>query len=138
LTIDKGSRSGLRDGLPVVAARGVVGRIIKTAPNSSRVLLVTDASSNIAALVQRNRSRGVLQGSGAKLILKYTLREADIATGDLLVTSGMGGVFPKGLSLGTVEIVERDELSLFQRIQVVPVVDFSHLEEVMVLMGEDR
>ncbi len=138
LTINKGSRSGLRDGLPVVAAGGVVGRIIKTAPGSSRVLLVTDASSNVAALVQRTRSRGVLQGRGAKLTLKYALRDADIAVGDLLVTSGMGGVFPKGLSLGKVEIVERDELDLFQRIQVASAVDFSHLEEVMVLVDLDR
>jgi len=80
----------------------------------------------------------VLQGSGAKLTLKYAVRDADIAAGDLLVTSGMGGVFPKGLSLGKIEIVERDELALFQGVQVVPEVDFSHLEEVMVLMGEER
>jgi rod shape-determining protein MreC len=138
VTLDKGSRSGLRDGLPVVAAGGVVGRIIKTASDSSRVLLVTDASSNVAALVQRTRSRGILQGSGAQLTLKFVLRNADVAVGDLLVTSGMGGVFPKGLSLGKVAVAERDDLALFQKIQVAPVVDFSHLEEVMVLMGEDR
>ena len=138
VTIDKGSRAGLRDGLPVVAAGGVVGRIIKTAPGSSRVLLVTDASSNVAALVQRTRTRGVVQGHGAKLALKYALRDADVAAGDLLVTSGMGGVFPKGLSLGKVEIAVRDEMDLFQQIVVAPVVDFSHLEEVMVLLGEDR
>ena len=138
VTIDKGSRAGLRDGLPVVAAEGVVGRIIKTSPSSSRVLLVTDASSNVAALVQRTRTRGIVHGLGTKLALKYALRDAEVAAGDLLVTSGMGGVFPKGLSLGKVQIVERDELALFQKIVVTPVVDFSHLEEVMVLLGEDR
>ena len=138
VTINKGSRAGLRDGLPVVAAEGVVGRIIKTSPNSSRVLLVTDASSNVAALVQRTRMRGVVHGQGATLALKYALRDAEVSVGDLLVTSGMGGVFPRGLSLGKVQIAERDELALFQKIVVVPVVDFSHLEEVMVLLGEDR
>lgn len=137
VTINKGSRAGLRDGLAVVAAEGVVGRIIKTSPNSARVLLVTDASSNVAALVQRTRTRGVVQGRGAKLTLKYALRDADIVTDDLLVTSGMGGVFPKGLILGRVEIAQRDELDLFQQVEVAPVVDFSHLEEVMVLVGED-
>ena len=138
VTIDKGSRAGLRDGLAVVAAEGVVGRIIKTSPNSSRVLLVTDASSNVAALVQRTRTRGVVQGRGAKLALKYALHDADVDSGDLLVTSGMGGVFPKGLSLGLVEVVLRDERDLFQQVLVTPVVDFSHLEEVMVLLGDDR
>ncbi|SHI54729.1 rod shape-determining protein MreC [Malonomonas rubra DSM 5091] len=138
ITIDKGTRAGLRAGFPVVAAEGVVGRVIKVAPNSSRVLLVTDASSAIAALVQRTRTRGVARGQGAKLTLDYALREADIQIDDLLVTSGMGGVFPKGLPLARVVSAEKDEFGLFQRVELVPTVDFSHLEEVMVVLGEDR
>ena len=138
VTIDKGLRAGLRVGLPVVAAEGVVGRIIKAAPNSSRVLLVTDASSAIAALVQRTRTRGVVRGRGAELTLDYALRDADIEQNDLLVTSGMGGVFPKGPTLGRVAQVERDQYGLFQRVEVAPAVDFSHLEEVLVIVGEDR
>lgn len=138
VTIDKGLRAGLRVGLPVVAAEGVVGRIIKAAPNSSRVLLVTDASSAIAALVQRTRTRGVARGRGAEMSLDYALRDADIERDDLLVTSGMGGVFPKGLPLGRISLVERDQYGLFQRVEVAPAVDFSHLEEVLVVVGEDR
>lgn len=138
VTIDKGVRAGVRVGLPVVAAEGVVGRIIKVAPNSSRVLLVTDASSAIAALVQRTRTRGVARGRGAEMSLDYALRDADVQQHDLLVSSGMGGVFPKGLPLGRVSLVERDEYGLFQRVEVVPAVDFSHLEEVLVIVGEDR
>lgn len=138
IVIDKGSRAGLSDGLPVVAAEGVVGRIIKTAPNSSRVLLITDASSAVAALVQRTRARGVARGLGVKLSLDYSLRNADIQVEDLLITSGMGGVFPKGLTLGRIAGVERDEFGLFQRVEVTPAADFSRLEEVMVLLGEDR
>ncbi len=138
VTIDKGTRAGLRVGLPVVAAEGVVGRIIKSAPNSSRVLLVTDASSAIAALVQRTRTRGVARGRGVEMSLDYALRAADISQGDLLVTSGMGGIFPKGLPLGYVASVEQDEFGLFQRVDIVPAVDFSHLEEVLVVIGEDR
>lgn len=138
VTIDKGIRSGVRVGLPVVAAAGVVGRIIKSAPNSSRVLLVTDASSAIAALVQRTRTRGVARGRGVEMSLDYALRAADIEQGDLLVTSGMGGVFPKGLPLGQVAKVERDKFGLFQRVDIAPAVDFSHLEEVLVVVGEDR
>lgn len=138
VTIDKGTRAGLRNGLPVVAAEGVVGRIIKVAPNSSRVLLITDASSAIAALIQRTRTRGVARGRGVKLSLDYALRDADIEVGDLLVTSGMGGVFPKGLTLGSVETVEREEFGLFQRVEIIPAANFSYLEEVLVVIGEDR
>lgn len=136
--IDKGTRAGLRNGLPVVAAEGVVGRIIKTAPNSSRVLLVTDASSAIAALIQRTRTRGVVRGRGDDLSVEYALRNADVQVGDLLVTSGMGGVFPKGLLLGRVEAVEKDQFGLFQQVRASTAADFSHLEEVLVIVGEDQ
>lgn len=138
ILIDKGTRAGLRTGLPVVAAQGVVGRIIKIAPSSSRVLLITDASSAVAALIQRTRTRGIIRGRGENLSIEYALRDADIQTGDLLVTSGMGGVFPKGLPLGLVESVEKDHFGLFQQVKAVPTIDFSHLEEVMVIVGEDR
>lgn len=137
IIIDKGIAAGLRNGLPVVAAQGVVGRIIKIAPNSARVLLITDASSAIATLVQRTRTRGITRGRGGNLSVDYALRDADIQKGDLLVTSGMGGVFPKGLPLALVESVEKDQFSLFQRVEAKPTVDFSYLEEVMVIVGED-
>ncbi len=138
IIIDKGTQAGLRNGLPVVAAQGVVGRIIKTAPASSRVLLVTDASSAVAALIQRTRTRGVARGRGDNLSVEYALRNADIQIGDLLVTSGMGGVFPKGLPLGLVESVEKDQFGLFQQVKAAPTIDFSLLEEVMVIVGEDQ
>ncbi|MCW8891812.1 MAG: rod shape-determining protein MreC [Deltaproteobacteria bacterium] len=138
IVIDKGSRAGLLTGFPVVAADGVVGRIIKTAPNSSRVLLITDASSAVAALIQRTRTRGVARGRGNDLSLEYALRDGDIQTGDLLVTSGMGGVFPKGLALGVITVVEKDPFNLFQQVQAETAADFSHLEEVLVIVGEDK
>ncbi len=138
IIIDKGIHAGLRNGLPVVAAQGVVGQIIKIAPNSARILLITDASSAIATLVQRTRTRGITRGRGGDLSIDYALRDADIQEGDLLVTSGMGGIFPKGLPLGMVESVEKDQFSLFQRVKAKPTVDFAHLEEVMVLVGEGQ
>ncbi len=138
IIINKGTRAGLQNGFPVVAADGVVGRVIKTAANSSRVLLITDASSAVAALVQRTRTRGVARGRGRDLSLEYALRDGDIRTGDLLVTSGMGGVFPKGLPLGLVTEVKKDPFSLFQQIRAETAADFSHLEEVLVIVGEDH
>ncbi len=138
VVLDKGARAGLRNGLPVVAAEGVVGRIIKVSATSSRVLLVTDASSAVAALVQRTRTRGVARGMGGDMSLDYALRAADIEDGDLLVTSGMGGVFPKGLTLGKVKEVVHSEFGLFQQVTIDPATDFSHLEEVLVLLeGEE-
>jgi len=138
IVIDKGTLAGLSNGLPVVAAQGVVGRIIKVAPNSSRVLLITDASSAVATLIQRTRTRGVARGRGENLSIEYALRDADIQAGDLLVTSGMGGVFPKGLTVGLVDSVEKNQYGLFQQVRATTTIDFSHLEEVMVIVGEDR
>jgi len=134
IVIDKGQFQGIQEGAPVVVAEGVVGRIIKVAPNSSRVLLVTDAASSISGLVQRTRTRGVVRGNGRQLNLEFALRNDLVEEEDLIITSGMGGVFPKGLIVGRVTEVQRNEFGLFQQITLAPVVDFSRLEEVLVLM----
>lgn len=134
--IDKGRQHGLREGLPVVVAEGVVGRVIKCTPRQSRVLLVTDASSTAAALVQRSRTRAICRGQGDYLTLEFALRRDDIAIGDLIITSGTGGIFPKGLVLGRTSDIEREAYGLFQTVTVIPEVDFTRLEEVLVLLGE--
>jgi len=136
VVIDKGTRDGVREGLPVVVAEGVVGRTIQVAPYQSRVLLVTDASSAVAVLIQPTRSRAVCRGRGDRLMLDYALRSEKVAAGDQVVTSGMGGVFPKGLRVGRVIEAERGNYGLFQMVQVEPSVDFSRLEEVLVLLRE--
>jgi rod shape-determining protein MreC len=137
VVIDKGSEDGIREGLPVVVPEGAVGRVIKCAPRQARVLLVTDASSSVATLVQRNRTRGVCRGQGDVLALEFALRQEDIAVGDQVITSGTGGVFPKGLTVGQVTEVERGGYGLFKTVTVVPAVDFSRLEEVLVLLKEE-
>lgn len=134
--IDKGSADGVSEGLPVVVAEGVVGRIIRCAPRQSRVLLITDASSALAVLVQRNRTRGVCRGRGDALTFDFALRQEDIVVGDQIVTSGTGGVFPKGLAVGVVSQLAQVDFGLFQSIVVTPTVDFSRLEEVLVLLPE--
>jgi len=134
VVIDKGSDDGIMEKMPVVVAEGVVGRIIRVAPHQSRVLLITDASSAIASLVQKNRTRGICRGEGAKLTLDFVLRLKDVEVGDLIVSSGTGGVFPKGLAIGRVEAVTRGDFGLFQSVTVTPSVDFSRLEEVLVLL----
>lgn len=132
--IDKGREDGVVEGLPVVVAEGVVGRVIRSSPRFSRVLLVTDASSAVASLLQDNRARGVCRGQGEVLVFDFVLRQEEVSVGDRVVTSGMGGVFPKGLIVGQVKNVNRQEFGLFQAIEVTPAVDFSHLEEVLVLL----
>jgi rod shape-determining protein MreC len=98
------------------------------------VLLILDANSAVDAFIQRSRARGVLVGLGReRCLLKYVQRNEDVQVGDQVISSGMGGVFPKGLLLGMVEEVIRGSSGLFQRVEVEPAVDFSRLEEVMVV-----
>lgn len=138
VVIDKGSEDGLREGLPVVVAAGVVGRTLEVSSYQSRVLLITDASSAVAVLVQSTRSRGVCRGEGDILSLDYLLRREDIREGDQVITSGTGGIYPKGLPVGRVVEVRRGDFGLFQAVRVEPAVDFSRLEEVLVLLREER
>ena len=138
VVIDKGSEDGLREGLPVVVAEGVVGRTLQVASYQSRVLLLTDASSAVAVLVQSTRTRGICRGEGDQLTLDYALRREEIRAGDRVVTSGTGGIFPKGLPVGKVSSSYQAPYGLFQTVKVDPAVDFARLEEVLVLLREER
>jgi len=134
--IDRGSEDGIVDGLPVVDAAGLVGRVVRSGPHSSRVLLITDASSAVAVLVQDERIRGVCRGQGGGVALDFALVADDIKVGDGIITSGLGGVFPKGLVVGYVRSVQRERSGLFQTVEVEPAVDFAHLEEVLVVLKD--
>jgi rod shape-determining protein MreC len=135
LLINKGTAEGLRVGLPVLADQGVVGRIIETSWHASRVLLMIDENSNIDSLIQRSRAQGILQGAGSSgCNLKYISRVEEVQTGDVVLSSGLAGVFPKGLLLGVVTGASRKEGGLFQKIDVAPAVDFGKLEEVVALI----
>lgn len=135
LVINRGSVDGLQEGMPVVAANGVVGQVVKVAAGSSRVLLLTDHASGIASVVQRSRARGVVKGKGGGLCsLEFSLRDEDVKVGDVVVTSGIGGIFPKGLVIGEVTMVRKGEYGIFQTISVRPAVNMAKLEEVLVLL----
>jgi rod shape-determining protein MreC len=134
LVVDRGSSDGLLEGMPVLAAGGIVGRLVKVAPNSSRVLLLTDHASAIAALVQRSRARGVVRGAGSgRCSMEFTVRDEDVKVGDTVISSGIGGVFPKGLPIGEVTMVKKGEYGVFQTIEVRPAVNIGKLEEMLVL-----
>lgn len=137
IMINKGSRDGVKEGFPVIAKEGVVGKIIESSWNYSRVLLVTDYNSNIDALIQGSRAQGILQGAGQGMArLKYVQRTDEVKEGDSIITSGMGGIFPKGLLLGTVFKVNKKDPGLFQKIEVSAVVDVSRIEEVLVILTD--
>jgi rod shape-determining protein MreC len=137
LLINKGTADGLRVGLAVLSDQGAVGRIIETSWHASRVLLMIDENSNIDALIQRSRAQGILQGAGAAGgNLKYISRTEEVLPGDVVISSGLAGVFPKGMLLGVVTGVSRKEGGLFQKIDVAPAVDFGKLDEVMAVITE--
>ncbi|MDI6776145.1 MAG: rod shape-determining protein MreC [Syntrophales bacterium] len=136
--INEGSVHNLRVGLPVVSDQGVVGRIIEASWHVSKILLLTDESSKIDALVQRTRAPGILQGSGFISHLKYVLKTDDVRVGDAVISSGVGGVFPKGLLLGFVTRVDKKDVALFQKIEVTPSVDVARTEEVLVILLDNK
>jgi rod shape-determining protein MreC len=133
--IDKGSADGLQRGLPAVTAQGVAGQLVEVAVRQSKLMLVVDRNSGADALVQRTRARGVVKGtSGDDCYLDYVLHEDDVRVGDQVVSSGLDGVYPKGLLIGTVTAVSFQGVDLFKEVQVTPAVDFDKLEEVLVIL----
>ncbi len=134
LVIDRGSSSGIREGMAVLSAEGVVGQTVKVTATTSRVLLLTDHASGISATIQRSRARGVVKGKSEMLCtLEFTTREEDVKVGDTVITSGIGGLFLKGLPIGEVTMVKRGEYGIFQTVSIRPAVNLPHLEEVLVV-----
>ncbi len=139
ILIDRGEKDGLREGMPVIAANGVIGQLVKVVANSSRVLLITDHASGVAGIIQRSRARGVVKGKGGGTCsLEFALADEDVKVGDNVITSGVGGVFPKGLNIGEVSMVKKGEYGIFQTIDVRPAVNLARLEEVLVLLQPPR
>jgi rod shape-determining protein MreC len=120
--------------MPVVSPEGIVGHVLQTSPHSAKILLVIDFNSSVDALIQRSRAKGVVEGNGESLCrLKYAPRTQDIQPGDTVVTSGLGGRYPKGLLVGKISKVDKKSYGLFQQAEIVPSVDFAKLEEVFVI-----
>ncbi len=137
ITIDRGSADGLERGMAVVTPDGIVGRTHAVAARSAKILLVTDANSSVDALVQRTRARGIVAGRVTPALeMRYVHRTEDVQVGDAVVTSGIGGVFPKGLPIGLVVSVEKTT-GMFQAVGVSPAVNLSKLEEVLVITAHE-
>lgn len=139
ILIDKGFLDHVAPDMAVVNDEGVVGRILDVSDRYSRVLLITDPGSAVDAIVQRNRVRGILNGKDSNsCFLRYVRGNQDVQVGDLIVTSGKDGIYPKGLRLGVVQGVVKDPVDLFQRIQVKPLVRLTALEELLVIKRDNN
>lgn len=137
LRINRGTADGVSEKKPVVAPQGIVGHVLRAYRHYSDILVITDRFSNVDAIVQRSRARGVLEGNIEKCRLKYVLREDDIKIGDNIISSGQDMLFPKGLPLGTVASIKKEKFGTTQDVEITSSVDFPKLEEVMVVLKND-
>ena len=137
IIIDKGDADGVIKGFPVLVSEGIVGQIINVSANSSRVLLITDRNSAVDALVQNTRVRGMVKGNNLdKCTFVYALRKDEIKAGEMIVSSGLDQVFPKGLKIGRILDVKTTHSQLFQDITIETSVDFDKLEDVLVFIND--
>lgn len=139
--INRGQQDGVEKGQPVLGAGGVIGQVFRLSGHYADVLLGTDRNSSIDGVIQRSRARGTIIGAGRKsfkLKFRYLAISDDVQEGDLVVTSGLDGVFPAGLSVGYVSKVSKPELGLFQDAEIQPSVDFSKIQEVFVILKQTR
>jgi rod shape-determining protein MreC len=133
--VDRGSSDGVRRNDTVVAAEGLVGRVLTVTSSTAQVLLITDARSAVGAVLQQSREAGVAEGQGQALLrLKYLSRARQIPIGEVVVTSGQAGLFPRGLPIGTIASLIREQAAFYQEALVQPSVRFDHLEEVLILI----
>jgi len=134
LTIDSGSQQGIEKGMPVVTERGLVGRITDVGSNWAKVMLIIDPSSSVNALIQTSRATGVVEGQvGRSLVMKYIPQGDVVNVNDIILTSGLGGNFPKKLIIGQITAVHQRDIEMFQQADIRPTVDFNNLEIVLVI-----
>ncbi|GJL54991.1 MAG: hypothetical protein NPIRA02_21230 [Nitrospirales bacterium] len=139
IIIDKGSEDGISNEMGVVAATGVVGRVVNVNPSTAIVLLLTDPNIAIAGMIQRSRDEGIVQGTTQGLVrMKYLPPLSTIEMGDVVVTSGLTGDYPRGLPIGHIRQLETGDAELFQSADIQPLVDFSKLEGVLVVTSSGQ
>ncbi len=139
VTIDKGTRHGVAKNMAVITCEGLVGRVLAVSPNTATILLVLDPRSAVGGMVQRTRALVLVEGmpgTSTSCQVKPLAQDSDIQVGDEVLSSGLGGMYPKGLVIGEVVEVFPGKYGVGQAARLRPVVDFSRLEEVLVIVGE--
>jgi len=141
ITINKGSTSGLEVGMPVTGSSGVIGQIVECGPATATVQLITDENSGVSAMVQETRAQGMLRGSASGTVRLDLIRtDQEVEVGNTVVTSGLGGIYPKGLPIGTVTNVEKPSGAQYYDIIVTPLTSAEVYNEVLVItsLTEDQ
>jgi rod shape-determining protein MreC len=133
--LDRGRNHGVHAGMPVISEQGLVGRVTATSHMAAKVMLLLDPQSAVDGVVQRSRARGIVRGArNDKLEFEFVARGGDVQVGDVVISSGLGGVFPKGLRIGEVIAVSDPGAKLLQKATIQPAVDFGRLEQVFVML----
>ncbi|MBD0305759.1 MAG: rod shape-determining protein MreC [Nitrospiraceae bacterium] len=136
IILNKGRSEGVQPDMGVITPAGVVGRVVKATAATSVVLLLTDPNNAIAGLIQRTRDEGIVEGTvQGQAHLKYIPLLSDVQPGDRVVTSGLVGGFPRGLAIGTITSIGKEEGALFQSAQLTPDVDANRVEEVLIIQS---
>lgn len=136
--VDLGSRQGIEVGMPVMNNQGLVGRVSEVTNTSSKVLLITDPLSTVNAILQSSRLTGVVNGiAGADPVMGFIPQGTLVGVGEVVLSSGMGGNFPKGIPIGQVTQVRQRDFEVFQEAVVRPIVDFGRLEFVLIVTNFD-
>jgi rod shape-determining protein MreC len=133
--VDRGREHGVRSGMPVISEHGLVGLVTATSVRAAKAMLVLDRQSAVDGIIQRSRSRGIVRGRGtSEMDFEFVVRGSDVRIGDIVISSGLGGVYPKGLRIAEVVSVSDPGSALMQTAKLVPAVDFGRLEQVFVML----
>ncbi|MEY4616308.1 MAG: rod shape-determining protein MreC [Pseudomonadota bacterium] len=139
IMIDRGGRDGVKPMQAVMTIEGAVGYVFRVDPNTSRVMLITDRYAVVDGIVQRSRARGLVEGKSTDAcLLKYVNKSADVLTGDLIVTSGLDRIFPKGLPIATVELVNKKPYTVTLDVELKPVVNPNKVEELFIVRNANQ
>lgn len=137
LTINRGRRDGIEASMPVIVPSGVVGKITSVQSRTSQVLLITDPRFNIDTVLQTSRTQAIVSGVGGETLKVKYIRQLDLAeVGEKLVTAGIAGIFPKGLSVGEIVKIEDDNKSFFKTIKAIPLVNSANLEDILIITSK--
>lgn len=142
IQIDRGINDGVRNDMPVLNADGLIGKTISVTRGEARVLLLVDPNCKVSALLQDSREPGVVAGAAStfmpRCLMTYVNRDAKIKPGEAVITSGLGGIFPKGILVGTVTRTQLNkQTGMFQDVEIAPAADFQRLEEVVVILNQE-
>jgi rod shape-determining protein MreC len=139
LTVDRGTNHGIQKNMAVITIGGVVGYTMRVENNTSLILLLTDTYAVVDAVVQRSRARGLVEGTGAATArLNYLKRSDDLKIGDLVVTSGLDNIFPKGFPIGSITAIDKSRYGMTQEVEMKPTVEPMNLEEIFIVLNANH